>query len=126
MSDNSSPWIVGQNSIKSLLHLFGSIRYYHHTGMYRFSNSHSSAMMDRNPAGTGNGIEQSIQNRPVGNGIGTIFHPFSFSIWCSHSTGHINIVRVTGKSHPSEGTFPFTKERSDISRHETGIIEGVG
>src|SRR4030066_501193 len=43
-----------------------------------------------------------------------------------HFIGHINIFRVTGKCHPSEGTFLFTKERSDISRHETGIIEGVG
>jgi hypothetical protein len=44
---------------------------------------------------------------------------------CDHLIGAVDILRVTGEGHPTEGAFTLAEEGPDIGLDETGEIEGV-
>ena len=45
------------------------------------ANAHTATVMDGDPAGTAGGIEQRVQQRPVGNGVTPILHAFGLAEW---------------------------------------------
>ena len=46
-----------------------------HPGMDRIADPHSPAMVDRDPGRPGGRVQEGVQNRPVGDGVGSSFIP---------------------------------------------------
>src|SRR4030042_1214193 len=51
------------------------------TGMLAVTNPNTATMMERNPGGTTDRIDQGVQDRPIANRIGAIQHTLRFAIW---------------------------------------------
>ena len=49
-------------------------------GMEGVSHADTAAMMEGDPGGAGGGVEERVQQGPVGNGIGAVHHAFGFAI----------------------------------------------
>src|SRR5260221_6703947 len=48
--------------------------------MQGVANSNTTAVMKRDPTGAARGVQQSVQDWPVGYGIRAVFHSFRFAI----------------------------------------------
>ena len=51
-----------------------------HAGVLRIADTNAAAMVERNPSCTAGTVEQGIQQRPIGNGIGAVAHRLGFPI----------------------------------------------
>ncbi|CRZ62354.1 Uncharacterised protein [Vibrio cholerae] len=40
--------------------------------------------------------------------------------------GFVNVFRIARECRPTEGTYPFTEEWTNIGRHKTGEVERIG
>jgi len=52
----------------------------HHPRVNRHPDPDAAAVVDRNPARAAHGIEQRIEDRPVGDGVAPVQHLFGFAV----------------------------------------------
>src|ERR1700693_2194863 len=48
--------------------------------MLRIANSPAAAAVEGNPRGATGGIDERVENGPIGDGVGAVFHGFGFAI----------------------------------------------
>ena len=51
-----------------------------HPGMNRVADADAAAVMHRHPGGAGGGVQQRVQNRPVGDGVAAVAHAFGLAV----------------------------------------------
>src|SRR3546814_6608095 len=48
--------------------------------MLRIAHADAAAMVGRYPGGAGRGVEEGVEKRPVGNGVGSVLHSLGLAI----------------------------------------------
>src|SRR6516162_8833605 len=69
MANDARAGIRGEHALKAQICFFGPVGDDHLSGVLGVSDSYSAAMMDRNPAGTADSINQGVQIDPVGDRV---------------------------------------------------------
>src|SRR5258707_6787560 len=72
MPHNARAGIVSKHSLQPPLRFLRSIGYNHHAGVDGQSYPHAAAVMDADPACPADGIEQCVENGPVGDRIAAV------------------------------------------------------
>ncbi len=80
MAHHTGTAVVDQHPSKPPVSLITTIAHDHHSRMLRISHPHTATMMQTHPGSAARSIEQCIQQRPIGNSIGSILHAFGFTI----------------------------------------------
>src|SRR5271166_1189430 len=75
--------IVGQDALDALGHLVSAICNRHLSGVLRVADAHATSVVDGDPGRAAGGVEQGVEQGPVGDGVAAIFHGFGFSVWRS-------------------------------------------
>ncbi len=75
------------------------------------ADSHAAAIVNRNPACTARGIEQGIQQRPIGHRIGAIAHFFGFA----ERRGDRAAIEVIASDH--DGRLQFSARDQIVERN---------
>ena len=81
------PGIAGQHAREPFIGLARAVRHDHHAGMQRIADADAAAVMDRNPGGAGRGVEQRVEDRPVGDRVAAVAHAFGLAIRRRHRSG---------------------------------------
>jgi hypothetical protein len=72
--------IARENAFESSLGIFGAVRDDNHAGMLRKTDAHAAAVVDRNPRCAARGVDERVEQRPVGNCVAAVEHAFRFAI----------------------------------------------
>ena len=60
------------------------VGHHHHAGVDRVAHTDAAAVVDRDPGGPGHGVEERVEDRPVGHGVGTVEHAFGLAVGRGH------------------------------------------
>src|ERR1051326_1534284 len=71
--------IAGEHALDAAGHHLASIRNSDLAGVLRVADADAAAVVDTDPAGAACGVEQGVEQGPISNRIGTIFHGFSLA-----------------------------------------------
>src|SRR5207244_5074329 len=63
------------------------------------TDTHTTAIVKRNPGGAGGSVDESVQQRPIGHGIATVEHSFGLS------KGRCNRSRIQVIATDDDGSF---------------------
>ena len=63
-----------------LVRLAGAVGDDHHAGVQRVADADAAAVMHRHPGGAGRGVEQRVQDRPVGDRVAAVAHAFGLAV----------------------------------------------
>src|SRR5699024_2830970 len=113
MAHDATAWIVGEHTLQATTGLFSSVSHTDHPGMNGIADAYPAPVMQRYPAGATGGIEHSIQQRPVGDGIRTIFHILCLAVGRSHRTG----IQVVASNHQRSIHLSFFNEPVEYGAH---------
>src|SRR5580704_16101283 len=70
--------------------------------MLRIANAHAAAVVNGDPRGATGGVNKSVEEGPIGDGVGAVFHGFGFAIGGSDGTA----VEMVASDH--DGSFEIT------------------
>src|SRR5258705_12413988 len=79
MANDSHAWIRSQHALDALRHHIAAVSNCYLACVERVAYSYSSSVVDRNPRCTCGCVEQRVQQRPIGDCVGTGFHAFGFT-----------------------------------------------
>ena len=79
MPGDADAGIVGQHALEAHSHLVGAVGDDHLTGVERVADAHASAVVERDPGGAVHRVHQRVQDRPIGDRVGAVFHAFGFT-----------------------------------------------
>ena len=80
VAEDPHRWIGGQNALEPPSRRLGSVGDDDLTRVKRIADADTASVMHAHPGRAAGCIEESVQNRPVGNGVRAIFHPFGLAI----------------------------------------------
>src|SRR3546814_16730601 len=72
--------IVPEDTSGPPLRIVGSVGDDYHAAMLRIAHASAAAMVERYPGGAGCGVEEGVEKRPVGNGVGSGLHSLGIAI----------------------------------------------
>jgi len=78
--------VVGQNPFQPFIGGFGAVADDNLASMERVADADSAAVVVADPGGAGNSVEEGVENGPVGNGIGAVFHRLGFPVGRCHGS----------------------------------------
>src|SRR5580765_1209412 len=81
VTDDSHAWIRGQDALDSLGHHLTAISNGYLTCMKRVADSDASSVVDRDPGRACGCVHEGIQQRPICNCVGSVFHAFGLAEW---------------------------------------------
>ena len=87
--------IGGQNTLQAAGGGLGTIGHNYLTRVNTVTNPYPTTVMQTDPCGSANRVDQGIEQRPVSNGIGAVAHPLRFTI----GTGHRSAIKVVPPNH---------------------------
>ena len=65
----------------------GAVGHHHHAGVDRVADADAAAVVQRDPARPAGGVEQRVQQRPVGDGVGAVLHRLGLAVGRGHRAG---------------------------------------
>ena len=80
MAHDAAGGIVPQHALQASGGIIGAIGDDDHAGMLRVADADAPAVMDGYPSGAGGGVEQGIEQWPIGDCVGAIQHGFGFAV----------------------------------------------
>ena len=101
MAGDSDAGIVGEDALEADFHFAGSVGNDDLSGVEGLAHTDSAAMVEGDPGGSGGGVEHGVQEGPVGDGVGAVFHGFGFPVRGSYGTA-VEVVAADG-----DGGFEF-------------------
>ena len=66
--------VGGQDALQALGHHVGAVGDDDHAGVDRVADAHAAAVVEAHPAGAGRGVEQRVEDRPVGDRVAAVLH----------------------------------------------------
>ncbi len=48
--------------------------------MLRIADAHAAAIVNGDPSGAAGGVDQGVEERPIGDGVGAVLHGFRFAV----------------------------------------------
>src|SRR3546814_2061838 len=76
--------VIDQHARQAVPRRIGTVGHDYQAGMLAIAHADAAAMVKRHPACASGGIEQCVEQRPVGNGVRTVAHGLGFTIWARH------------------------------------------
>ena len=73
----------------------GAVGHHHHAGVDGAADADPAAVVDAHPGGARGGVEQGVQDRPVGDGVGAVGHGLGLPVGAGHRPG----VQVVAADH---------------------------
>src|ERR1035437_10010008 len=86
VTDDAHSRIGGEDAFQLLGREVCTIGDYHHSGMLRVADSGAPAMVDAHPTCPGSGVDQGVEERPVGDSVGTVAHGLGLAVGRGHGT----------------------------------------
>src|SRR5438477_8444657 len=80
VAEDAQSWIARENAFKTALGIFSAVGDHDHAGVLRITDAYSATVVNRYPGRACSGIDQRVEQRPTGNRIAAIEHPFSLAI----------------------------------------------
>src|ERR1700690_752888 len=102
MAGDTDAGIVRENALDACGHFLCAIRDEHLPGVLRVADAYATAVVNRNPACAACCVEQCIEQRPIGDGVGSIAHFFRLAV------GRSNGAAIEMVAANDDGRFQFT------------------
>src|SRR5918995_329727 len=80
VTDDAYGRVVGQDPFEAGRSLSGAVGEDLSPGVDGLADSHAPAVVDRDPARSARGVEESVEDRPVGYGVGSILHRLGLAV----------------------------------------------
>ena len=106
------PGVGGKDSLQAPVALFRSISNNHHAGMLRIADAHTTPVMNGNPGSARSGVDQGVEEWPVGNRVGSVSHALCLPVGRCHGTG----VEVIPSDHDRSLQFTRTQRHESMLR----------
>ncbi|MOA56388.1 hypothetical protein D3C78_1803580 [compost metagenome] len=74
MAHDAGGRVVMQDAGDTLGGFIGAVTDDHHSGVLGEAHADAAAVVQRHPGGTAGGVEQGVEQRPVGYGIRAVLH----------------------------------------------------
>ncbi len=72
--------VVVQHAGEAAVGVVGTVADDHHAGVLGEAHADAAAVVQRHPGGAGGGVEQGVEQRPVGDGIRAVAHGFGLAV----------------------------------------------
>src|SRR5579875_3797586 len=115
MASDADAGIVGEHALDARVHFPGAVGDQHLPGVLGIADADPAAVVDGNPARAAGGIEQGIQEGPIGDGIGPVAHGFRLAI------GRRNGTAIEMVAADYDGSLQFAAGDQTVER-ETEFI----
>ena len=80
VSRDAHAWICCKDSFQPASRFGSPVCNDNLSRVLRVTHAHAAAVMERDPRRAAHRVDQRIQNRPVGDGVGAVFHRFGFTV----------------------------------------------
>ena len=109
--------IASEHALEAALRIFAAIGNSDHTGVLRKTDANAAAVVDRNPGCASGGVDQRVEQRPIGDRVAAIEHSFRFAIGRCDRAG----IEMIASNHNRR--FDFAALHQLVYRHaEFGAI----
>src|SRR5262245_42365970 len=76
--------VSGEDTLQTARRLGCAIGHDHLPGMDAIANPYPTTVVNAHPGGPAHRIDEGVEQRPVGNGVGAIAHGFGLAVWARH------------------------------------------
>ena len=80
VSHHAARGIVPQHALDAARGGFGAVANDDHAGVLRIAHADAAAVMQRNPGAARGAVEQRVEQRPIGDGVGAVLHRLRLTI----------------------------------------------
>src|SRR5580693_7821746 len=101
MARNTQAWIGSEHALEAARGFRSAIRHDDLPGVDAVANANAAAVMDTDPGGSAYGVNERVQQRPIGDGVGTVAHGFGFPIRAGDRTR----IEMITPDHNGRGNF---------------------
>src|SRR5712691_1522141 len=119
VSGNTDAGIVGEHALDARGHFFGAVGDRDLSGVLRVPDAHAAAIVNRNPRCAAGGIEQGVEQRPIGNGVRAVAHFFGFAEGRSHRAA----IEMVAANH--DRRFQFAARDQVVQRQSESVALAV-
>src|SRR5216683_2424351 len=81
---DSGAGVVGEHPFELACRLVGAVRNHHHPRMDRSPDAHPAAMVHAHPRRAAGGVEERVEDGPIGDGVRAVQHRLRLAIWRRH------------------------------------------
>ena len=79
VADDAEAGVGGEDAFEAAVHFGGAIGDHDHAGVLRVADADATAIVDADPGCAGSGIDEGIEEGPIGNGVAAIEHALDFA-----------------------------------------------
>jgi len=72
--------VAGEDALKATSGGLGAVGDDDLPGVKAVADAHAAAMMEADPGGAVDGVDQRVENRPIGDGVRAVAHGFGFAV----------------------------------------------
>ena len=87
MADDADAGIAGEHALEPAVGIGRAVGDDHHPGVNRIADADAAAVVDRHPRRAGGGVQQGVQQRPVGDGVAAVAHALGLAVGRGHRAG---------------------------------------
>src|SRR5438093_1194456 len=84
VAHDAHPRVRRQDAHDPSLRVFGPVAHEQGPGVRRVSDSHAATVVDGDQIRAGRGVQESVEQRPVGDRVGSVAHPFRLAVRGGH------------------------------------------
>ena len=114
MAHHAGGRVVGEHAGDAGGGFVGAVAHNHHARVLREAHAHAAAVVQRYPSGAAGGVQQGIEQRPVGNGVRAVLHRFGFAVGAGHRAGIQVIAANHNRGGYFAGTHHFVKRQTEL------------
>ena len=94
--------VGGEHALEAGRGLRRAVGDHHHAGVDRVAHADAAAVVDGDPGGAGHGVEERVQDRPVGHRVGAVAHGLGLAVGRGHRA-RVEVVAADDDRAPSPG-----------------------
>src|SRR5712691_11338712 len=106
MTDDSHAGVRDEHPLEPPGRVLAPIGHHHHPGVDRIADPDTAAVVHAHPVCPRRGVEQRVQDRPVGDGIGPVSHPLRLPVRRRDASG----VEMVTTDHDRRPQVPSTNQ----------------
>ena len=76
--------VGGENTLQAARRLGCAIGHDHLPGMDAIANAYAAAVVNAHPGGPAHRVDEGVEQRPVGNGVGAVAHGLGLAVRAGH------------------------------------------
>jgi hypothetical protein len=80
MAHHAGGGVVPEHALDALRRRVGAVADDDHAGVLRVAHADAAAVVQADPGGAAGGVEQRVEQRPVGDGVAAVLHAFGLAV----------------------------------------------